>query len=114
MAQGVVYDLEPVEVHEHDRHHAVPPTTGPFESMPKTVYEDFAVGQTSEGVVQCLALESLFHALALGYVLEIDRQPRLGGIGSDAEPSPKWGVVCLEPRRSAFLHCLAVLGVERG
>src|SRR5215207_634835 len=80
MAQGVVYDLEAVEVHEQDRRLAASRAPSAFEGMPKTIHEELAVGQPSERVVQRLELQLLLHALALGDVLHLgDGVERLAG-----------------------------------
>ena len=52
--------------------------------------------------------------LALGDVLEIDRQPRLGRIGAHAEPATQRREMHLEPGRLAQVHRHAVLALHVG
>ena len=67
MAQGVVHDLEIVQVHEEDGDAPVSPP-GALEGVRQPVGEQAAVGETGKRVVQCLALQPFFQNLSVGDV----------------------------------------------
>src|SRR3712207_116072 len=68
MPEGVVYDLEVVQVHKQKRNLALPSPPGAPQGLPEAIHEKEPVRQVGEGVVEGLMLQLLFEGLALGYV----------------------------------------------
>jgi hypothetical protein len=56
MPEGVVYDLEVVQVHEQQRNLALPAPFGAPQGLPESIHEEAPVGQVSEQVVKRLVL----------------------------------------------------------
>ena len=69
VAQGVVDDLEPVQVHVDDREQ-VPAAAAALHGQAQVVQEQGAVGQPGQGIVEGLALELVLGLLAQGDVLK--------------------------------------------
>jgi hypothetical protein len=65
VAQGVVYDLELVQVHEqHGNPVLLPP--GALQGVPEAVHEELAVREVGQVVVERLVFEAFFGLRALG------------------------------------------------
>jgi hypothetical protein len=98
VAQGVVYNLEVVEVHEQNSDLTLPPL-GARERVLEAVHEQGPVRQAGQGVVEGLVLEALLERLALGDVAhrcDVHGKPPVGEC-----PPPHldvdWGTILLEP-----------------
>ena len=67
MAQGVVYDLELVQVHEQHGN-PVPLPPGALQGVPEAVHNELAVGEVGQGIVESLVYEAFLGLPALGYI----------------------------------------------
>src|SRR5262245_51763963 len=71
MAEGVVDELETVDVDQHDGDAAATPGAHRAQRAIELIHEVAAIGQTREGVVIARVLEALLQALAL---LDLERE----------------------------------------
>jgi hypothetical protein len=67
MPETIVYNLEVVQIHEHDRDGLLM-TLGARECMSEAVREQDTVGQLSQGIMQGLVGKLLLESLAFGDV----------------------------------------------
>src|ERR671916_1965212 len=67
MPETIVYNLEVVQIHEHDRDGLLTPL-GARECMPEAVREQDTVGQLSQGIMRGLVGKLLLEGLASGDV----------------------------------------------
>src|SRR5215210_562571 len=79
MPETIVYNLEVVQIHEHDRDGLLTPL-GARECMPEAVREQDTVGQLSQGIMRGLVGKLLLEGLASGDVAA-DKYNRLRDSG---------------------------------